>query len=145
MSQGRPQHQASDRPHDLGVHSAAMQDLADVAKRVATVDSTVLITGESGVGKERLARFIHAHSRRAKAPFLATNCGAISEHLVETELFGHVRGAFTGAATDRAGLFESAHGGTILLDEVGELSPAAQVKLLRVLQERKSDVSETVS
>jgi DNA-binding NtrC family response regulator len=97
----------------------------------------VLITGESGSGKERVARLLHEESTRAAGPFIAVNCGAITETLLESELFGHARGAFTGATQDRSGLFEASNGGTLLLDEVGEVSPGMQVKLLRALQERE--------
>jgi transcriptional regulator with PAS, ATPase and Fis domain len=117
--------------------SAAMRQVVDLACRVAKVDSTVLITGESGSGKERIARLVHDESTRMSGPFIAVNCGAIAETLLESELFGHARGAFTGATHDRPGLFESANGGTLLLDEVGEVSPGMQVKLLRALQERE--------
>ncbi|MFU8803353.1 MAG: sigma 54-interacting transcriptional regulator, partial [Bradymonadaceae bacterium] len=117
--------------------SATMKNLMDLAHRVALVDTTVLITGESGAGKERIARLIHDESDRGAGPFIAINCGAITESLLESELFGHARGAFTGADHDRPGLFEAANTGTLLLDEVGEISPAMQVKLLRVLQERE--------
>jgi len=117
--------------------SAAMRQVVDLARRVAKVDSTVLITGESGSGKERIARLVHDQSTRATGPFIAVNCGAITETLLESELFGHARGAFTGATHDRPGLFESANGGTLLLDEVGEVSPGMQVKLLRAIQERE--------
>jgi DNA-binding NtrC family response regulator len=124
-------------PAGFIVQSAEMQRLLDLARRVAQVDSTVLITGESGAGKERVARFIHDESSRANGPFVAINCGAVPETLLESELFGHARGSFTGATQDRAGLFEAANGGTLLLDEIGEVPPAMQVKLLRVLQERE--------
>jgi DNA-binding NtrC family response regulator len=117
--------------------SPAMRTLVDLARRVAKVDSTVLITGESGSGKERVARLVHEESTRASGPFIAVNCGAITETLLESELFGHARGAFTGATHDRPGLFEAANGGTLLLDEVGEVSPGMQVKLLRAIQERE--------
>ena len=119
------------------VQSPAMERVLELARRVAQVDTTVLLTGESGVGKERVARFVHAESARTGGAFLAINCGAVPEGLLESELFGHARGAFTGASQDRAGLFEAAHGGTLLLDEIGEVPPAMQVKLLRVLQERE--------
>jgi transcriptional regulator with PAS, ATPase and Fis domain len=114
-----------------------MERVLDIARRVAQVDSTVLLTGESGVGKERIARFIHDESARAAGPFVAINCGAVPENLLESELFGHVRGSFTGATQDRVGLFEAANTGTLLLDEIGEVSPPMQVKLLRALQERQ--------
>ncbi len=126
-----------DEPLDLVAKSAAIRALVELARRVAKVDSTVLITGESGSGKERFARLLHDQSPRAGGPFVAVNCGAIAESLLEAELFGHSKGAFTGATHERAGLFEAANGGTLLLDEVGEVSPAMQVKLLRTLQERE--------
>ena len=124
-------------PAGLVGSSPAMLRTIDLARRVAQVDSTVLITGESGAGKERIARFIHDESARTAGPFLAINCAAVPETLLESELFGHVRGSFTGASQDRAGLFEAANGGTLLLDEIGDVPPAMQVKLLRVLQERE--------
>ena len=126
-----------DEPLGMVVKSNQMLQVVDLARRVAKVDSTVLITGESGSGKERVARFVHEESTRATGPFIAVNCGAITETLLESELFGHARGAFTGATQDRPGLFEAANGGTLLLDEVGEVSPGMQVKLLRALQERE--------
>ncbi len=130
---------APDIEEPLGIiaKSPAMLQLVDLTRRVAKVDSTVIITGESGSGKERIARLIHDESPRAAGPFIAVSCGAIPETLLESELFGHARGAFTGAAHDRPGLFEAASGGTLLLDEVGEVSPGMQVKLLRALQERE--------
>jgi DNA-binding NtrC family response regulator/glycosyltransferase involved in cell wall biosynthesis len=117
--------------------SPNMINLLDLARRVAKVDATILITGESGAGKEQLARFIHEKSDRAAGPFVAVNCGAINETLFESELFGHSRGAFTGAMQERPGLFEAANHGTLLLDEIGEVSLALQVKLLRAIQERE--------
>ena len=130
---------AHDVEEPLGIvaKSTRMQHVVELARRVAKVDATVLITGESGVGKERIARLVHDESTRAGGPFVAVNCGAITETLLESELFGHKRGAFTGAASDRPGLFEAANRGTLLLDEIGEISAGMQVKLLRVLQERE--------
>ncbi|MCL1075902.1 sigma-54-dependent Fis family transcriptional regulator [Shewanella dokdonensis] len=123
--------------HGMFVRSTEMQKVIDMAKRVAQVDSSVLITGESGVGKERISRYIHEASCRSLAPFITINCAALTETLLESELFGHAKGAFTDANRDRPGLFEEANGGTLFLDEVGELSPATQAKLLRVLQEKE--------
>ncbi|MCU1278003.1 MAG: two component, sigma54 specific, transcriptional regulator, Fis family, partial [bacterium] len=116
--------------------SPPMQRLFELARRVAPAKTSVLITGESGTGKELVARALHHLSPRVDKPFVAINCGAIPDALLESELFGHVKGAFTGAHADKPGLIASADGGTLLLDEIGELSPAMQVKLLRVLQER---------
>jgi DNA-binding NtrC family response regulator len=132
-----PSQEADAPPGSLVAESEAMRRVVDLARRVAQVDSTVLLTGESGVGKERVARFIHEHSTRTAGPFVAINCGAVPESLLESELFGHTRGSFTGATQDRVGLFEAANGGTLLLDEIGEMPPAIQVKLLRALQERE--------
>lgn len=125
------------QPHGIVSKSPRMLHVVELARRVAKVDATVLITGDSGVGKERVARLIHNESLRAAGPFIAVNCGAITETLLESELFGHKHGAFTGATTDRLGLFEAANHGTLLLDEIGEVSAGMQVKLLRVLQERE--------
>ncbi|MCK9532012.1 MAG: sigma-54 dependent transcriptional regulator [Gammaproteobacteria bacterium] len=114
-----------------------MQSLLVTARQVAPTDCNVLITGKSGTGKELLARDVHTHSRRADAPFLAINCGAFSEELLANELFGHEKGAFTGAVTSKGGLIEAAAGGTLFLDEVSEMPASMQVKLLRVIQERE--------
>lgn len=122
-------------PDQMVAASPAMGALLHSAARVARSKGTVLITGASGTGKERVAHFIHAASERADQPFIRVNCAALSEQLLESELFGHERGAFTGADKQRLGRFELADGGTLLLDEVGEISPAMQAKLLRVLQE----------
>ena len=124
-------------PKDLLGRSAAMKRIIDLVARIASGRSTVLITGESGTGKERIARVVHESSDRRDKPFRVVNCGAIPDALVESELFGHERGAFTGATTRKLGFFREADGGTVLLDEIGELPLAMQVKLLRVLQERK--------
>ena len=117
--------------------STKMQAIFQMIETVAEVQSTILLTGESGTGKELVARAIHDLSPRAEKPFISINCGAFTETLLESELFGYIKGAFTGANTNRKGLFEAAHGGTIFLDEIGEMTPAMQVKLLRVLQERR--------
>jgi two-component system response regulator HydG len=116
--------------------SESIRDILRALPKIAQTDSTVLVTGESGTGKELLARAIHAGSRRAQGPFVSVSCAALPEPLLENELFGHVRGAFTGAVAARKGLLEEAQGGTFFLDEVGEAPPAIQVKLLRVLEER---------
>ena len=123
------------RYSDIVAKSSSMQEAVELAERVAQHPSTVLVTGESGTGKELIARLIHSASPRKSAAFVPVNCGAIPENLLESELFGHVKGAFTGASKDRAGLFEEAHGGTLFLDEIGELPMTLQVKLLRALQE----------
>jgi DNA-binding NtrC family response regulator len=117
--------------------SAVMQDVLELAARVAPLDTTVLVYGESGTGKEFIVRMIHDQSPRAGGPFVSINCAALTETLLESELFGHVRGAFTGAVRDKAGLFEVAGNGTLFLDEIGEVAPTVQAKLLRALQERE--------
>jgi transcriptional regulator with PAS, ATPase and Fis domain len=114
-----------------------MQDVLELAARVAPLDTTVLVYGESGTGKEFIVRMIHDQSSRASGPFVSINCAALTETLLESELFGHVRGAFTGAVREKAGLFEVAGNGTIFLDEIGEVAPTVQAKLLRALQERE--------
>jgi len=117
--------------------SEAMQKVFDVVRKVADSKSNVLICGESGTGKELVARAIHYNSARSPMPFVAVNCSAVPETLLESELFGHMKGSFTGAVANKAGLFEIANGGTIFLDEIGDTTPAIQVKLLRVIQERE--------
>ena len=114
-----------------------MKAVVDAVRLVAPTGATVLVLGETGTGKERVARAIHELSERATAPFVAVNCAALPENLLESELFGHLRGSFTGAVRDKPGLFQAAHGGTIFLDEIGDISPAMQHRLLRVLQERE--------
>jgi PAS domain S-box-containing protein len=120
--------------------SAPMREIFETIRQISTSDYPVLITGESGTGKELVASAIHASSRRSDGPFVPINCGALPDNILESELFGHVRGAFTGAVRDKKGRFELAHRGTIFLDEVGELSPSFQVKLLRVLQEKRFEM-----
>lgn len=122
--------------HIIG-ESEAMKQVYKMVERVSGANSNVLVTGDSGTGKELVARAIHSNSDRSKKPFLAINCGAIPEDLIESELFGHKKGAFTGAATDKDGIFVAAHGGTVFLDEVAEIPLNLQVNLLRVLQERE--------
>jgi len=125
--------------HESGImigFSDALRSILETIRKVATMDATVLIQGESGTGKELVARAIHYHSARRFAPLVPVNCGAIPAELLESELFGHEKGAFTGAIRTKVGRFELAHGGTIFLDEISEMSPLLQVKLLRVLQER---------
>jgi transcriptional regulator with GAF, ATPase, and Fis domain len=124
------------RQHDILSNSGIMNSLIQSAVRAAASSATVLVQGETGTGKELLAKLIHSHSHRAHQPMVSLNAGALNPGLLESELFGHARGAFTGADTDRKGLFEIANGGTLFLDEVGELGADAQVRLLRVLQER---------
>ncbi len=125
------------RDDEVWGESREMQAVLRAASEVAGSMATVLITGESGTGKEVLARFLHRHSSRANQPFIAVNCGAIAETLLESEFFGHEKGSFTGAIARKEGRFERANGGTIFLDEIAELSPGLQVKLLRVIQERQ--------
>ena len=117
--------------------SAQMQEVYDVTRKVAPSSATVLLTGETGTGKELIARALHNLSNRATGPFIRVNCGALSESLLESELFGHTKGAFTSAHETRTGRFEAAHGGTVFLDEINSVSYQLQVKLLRVLQEQE--------
>jgi transcriptional regulator with GAF, ATPase, and Fis domain len=124
-------------PRPILGHSEALRETLRQLERVARTQTTVLVTGETGTGKELAARFVHAYSTRGGRVFSALNCGALPENLLESELFGHRKGAFTGAVRDHAGLFEASDGGTVFLDEIGEISPAVQVRLLRVLQERE--------
>ena len=135
---GTPREPEDERevPNFIG-SSPSIRRILNMVPRLAATPSTVFITGESGTGKELLAQAIHAFSAKANGPFLSVNCGALPEGLLESELFGHVRGSFTGAIRDNKGLFVDAENGTLLLDEVGELTPLMQVKLLRVLQERR--------
>jgi two-component system response regulator PilR (NtrC family) len=130
-------HAGLPKSHELLGRTAVIAEVRRLVDKVAPARTTILVTGESGTGKEVVARAIHARGGRADAPFVAINCGAIPEGLIESELFGHERGSFTGAAEAHGGLFEVAGAGTLFLDEVGELPPAVQVKLLRALQERK--------
>ena len=123
------------RQHGIIGQSEAMLRVFGIMRKVSASDSTVLINGETGTGKGLAARAIHLESRRRESAFVAINCGAIPENLLESELFGHVRGAFTGATTNKVGKFEQAHGGTIFLDEIGDMSADLQVKILRVLEE----------
>lgn len=130
---------SSDRSHDVITKNENMKNLLQLAGSVAASDITVLLLGESGTGKELLSRYIHKASRRCKKPLIAVNCAAIPDNLLESELFGYEKGAFTGAVEKKIGKFELAHGGTILLDEIGEMTATLQAKLLRVLQEREID------
>ena len=129
----------ADESHALVFRDPSMSRLLRMAEQVAPSDASVLITGESGTGKEIVARFLHRKSRRANAPFISVNCAAIPEQLLESELFGHEKGAFTGAVARRLGKFEEANGGTLLLDEITEMHPRLQAKLLRAIQEREID------
>jgi DNA-binding NtrC family response regulator len=122
-------------PGNIVATSKAMQEVLEMVARVAATDATVLVQGESGTGKELIARALHQNSKRKDGPFIPINCGALPENLLESELFGHVKGSFTGAHQNKKGLFEEADGGTLFLDEIGEMTPVTQVKLLRVLQD----------
>ncbi|WP_374575844.1 sigma-54 interaction domain-containing protein [Phenylobacterium sp.] len=129
----------SDENRPMVVRDGAMQAVIDLADQVAPSDASILITGESGVGKEVIARYVHQKSRRASKPFISVNCAAIPDNLLESELFGHEKGAFTGAVARRIGKFEEANGGTLLLDEISEMDARLQAKLLRAIQEREID------
>lgn len=135
----RPSLESAPRPPAGGIlgRSAGIRSVREVVERVAPTEATVLVMGETGTGKELVARAIHERSERAGGPFVAVNCAALADGVLESELFGHRRGAFTGAVRDRAGVFEAASGGTLLLDEIGDVSPGVQQRLLRVLQERE--------
>lgn len=129
----------SDDERPMFATDPAMQQVIQLADQISGSEASVLITGESGVGKEVMARYVHKHSRRASKPFISVNCAAIPENLLESELFGHEKGAFTGAVSRRIGKFEEADGGTLLLDEISEMDARLQAKLLRALQEREID------
>ena len=135
----RPKDQDPPKSRPIITQSPLMLEVLDMAREVAKSSAPILITGESGTGKELLARYIHEHSPRSRGPFVAINCAALPEGLLESELFGHERGSFTGAVSQKKGKFELAHGGTILLDEISEMPLALQAKLLRVLQEGEID------
>jgi len=133
----RPRLAGESPPGGIVGRTPAMKAVVDAVRLVAPTGATVLVLGETGTGKERVARAIHELSDRSEAPFIAVNCAALPDSLLESELFGHLRGSFTGAVRDKQGLFQAAHGGTIFLDEIGDISPALQHRLLRVLQERE--------
>jgi NtrC-family two-component system response regulator AlgB len=133
----RDQVDALSEPSSIQSENSRMHKVLDTARKVAVTDSTILITGESGTGKTLLAKVIHDGSARAKGPFAVVNCATLSENLLESELFGHVRGSFTGAVKDKMGRLQVADTGTVFLDEIGEISPSLQTKLLRFLQERE--------
>lgn len=129
--------EALSQPASIVTKSQKMHKVLEIARKVATTDSTILITGESGTGKTLIAKLVHDQSARAKGPFAVVNCATLSENLLESELFGHVRGSFTGAVKDKMGRLQVAESGTVFLDEIGEISPSLQTKLLRFLQERE--------